>query len=76
MQTTTSKLTTKYQATIPKAVRNILHLSTGDAIAFDIEDDCIMIRKAHPIDFAFSNALEGTLNEWQSAADEEAYHDL
>ena len=76
MRTTTSKLTTKYQATIPKAVRNILHLKTGDTIAFDIEDDSILIRKAQPIDFAFTNSLEGTLEEWQSAADEEAYSDL
>jgi AbrB family looped-hinge helix DNA binding protein len=76
MQTTTSKLTSKYQATIPKPVRKILHLKAGDAIAFDIEDDHILIRRAQPIDFAFAKSLEGTLNEWQSAADEEAYHDL
>jgi AbrB family looped-hinge helix DNA binding protein len=76
MQTATSKLTTKYQATIPKEVRNVLHLTTGDAIAFDIDGDCIQIRKAQPVDFVFTNALEGTLNEWQSAADDEAYHDL
>jgi len=76
MKTATSKLTTKYQATIPKEVRNVLHLRTGDAVAFDIEDDRILIRKAQPIDFAFTNALEGTLNEWQSDADEEAYRDL
>lgn len=76
MQTAISKLTTKYQATIPQKVRNVLHLRKGDTIAFDIEDDCILIRKAQPIDFAFTSALEGTLNEWQSAADDEAYHDL
>lgn len=76
MQTATAKLTSKYQATIPKAVRNILHLKSGDAIAFDIEDDQILIRKAQPVDFAFAKSLEGTLNEWQSANDEEAYRGL
>lgn len=76
MKTTTSKLTSKYQATIPKMVRKILQLKAGDAIAFDIEEDRIQIRRARPLDFAFAEALEGTLNEWQSAADEEAYHDL
>ena len=76
MQATTAKLTSKYQATIPKAVRNILHLKSGDAIAFDIEGDQVLVRKAQPVDLAFAKALEGTLNERQSANNEEAYHDL
>ena len=76
MQTTTSKLTSKYQATIPKPVRKILDLKAGDAIAFDIEDDHVLIRRAQPIDFAFAKSLEGTLSEWQSESDEEVYHDL
>jgi antitoxin PrlF len=76
MQTATSKITSKYQATIPEPVRRVLHLGAGDAIAFDIEDDQIRLRKARPVDLAFSRALEGTLNEWQSEADDEAYRDL
>jgi antitoxin PrlF len=76
MQTTTSKLTSKYQATIPKPVRKLLKLKAGDAIAFDIEDDQILVRRARPLDFAFAQSLEGTLNEWQSIADDEAYRDL
>ena len=76
MPTATSRITSKYQATIPEPVRNVLHLKAGDAIAFDIEDHQIRIRKARPVDMAFAQALEGTLNEWESAADEEAYHDL
>ncbi|MGE4492587.1 MAG: AbrB/MazE/SpoVT family DNA-binding domain-containing protein [Syntrophotalea sp.] len=76
MQTSTSKLTSKYQATIPEPVRRALHLDAGDAIAFDIENDHITLRKARPVDLAFTRALEGTLTEWESSADEEAYHDL
>jgi AbrB family looped-hinge helix DNA binding protein len=76
MQTSTSKLTSKYQATIPEPVRRALHLDAGDTIAFDIENDQITIRKARPVDLAFTRALEGTLTEWESSADEEAYHDL
>ena len=76
MKTSTSKLTSKYQATIPEPVRRALHLSAGDAIAFDIENDQIRLRKARPVDLAFAHALEGTLSEWQSDADEEAYRDL
>ncbi len=76
MQTATSKLTKKYQATIPEPVRRLLHLEAGDAIAFDIEKDAVHVRKARPVDIAFAQSLEATLNEWISEADEEAYRDL
>jgi antitoxin PrlF len=76
MQTATSKLTKKYQATIPQPVRNLLQLEAGDAIAFEIDGNDVHIRKAGPLDLAFASALEGTLSEWNSEADEEAYRDL
>ena len=76
MPTATSKITSKYQATIPEPVRKVLHLKAGDSIAFDIEDNQIRIRKARPIDFSLAKALEQTLSEWDSATDEEAYRNL
>jgi len=76
METATSKLTKKYQATIPEPVRRRLHLEAGDVIAFDIEGDNVHLRKARPMDLAFARSLEGTLSEWASEADEEAYRDL
>lgn len=76
MKTSTSKLTSRYQATIPETVRKALHLSAGDAIAFDIEDNQIRLRKAKPIDLNFAKALQNTLEEWDSPADEEAYREL
>lgn len=71
-----SKLTRKYQATIPAEVRKALRLSAGDAIAFDVEDGEVRLRKAGPVDLAFSRAVEGTLDEWASPEDEDAYRDL
>ena len=76
MRTATSKLTKKYQATVPKTVRKKLELKAGDVIAFDIDDDSIKLRKARPIDIEFSSALVPTLSEWESQNDEEAYSDL
>ena len=76
MATATSKLTKKYQATIPEPVRKILHLGSGDVIAFDIEDDVVHVRKARPADIMFTKALEDTMSEWATAEDEEAYRDL
>ena len=76
MQTATSKLTQKYQATIPRAVRQALHLQAGESIAFDIEDGEIRLRKTHTLDLKWASALEATLSEWAGKADEEAYRDL
>jgi AbrB family looped-hinge helix DNA binding protein len=76
MQTATTKLTRKYQATIPEPVRRLLHLEAGDAAAFDIEGDRVHLRKARHPDLAFVQSLEGSLTEWTSEADEEAYRDL
>ena len=76
METATSKLTKKYQATIPEPVRRLLQLEAGDASAFDIKGDDVHLRKARPVDLVFAQSLEGTLSEWASEADEEAYRDL
>ena len=77
MRVSMSKLTTKSQATIPGKIRNILGLRPGDSVAFELgENKQVFIRKAIPIDFEFAKALEGTLSEWSSKNDEEAYHDL
>jgi len=73
----TSKLTTKSQATIPKEIRAVLGLSAGDSVAFEVEENKrVVIRRATPVDFEFAVALEGTLSEWLSKNDEEAYFDL
>lgn len=70
----TSKLTTKSQATIPEKIRKILGLHPGDSVAFEVSGDGnVMIRKATAIDYEFAKALEGTLSEWSSKNDEEAY---
>ena len=73
----TSKLTTKSQATIPSKIRKILRVQPGDSVAFEVnENSKVMIRKATPIDFEFAKSIEGTLTEWLSDNDEEAYCDL
>jgi antitoxin PrlF len=76
MRTAISKLTKKYQATIPGPVRKVLHLKAGDSISFDIDGEDIRLRKARAVDMTFTGALEGTLTEWESEADEEAYREL
>ena len=72
----TSKLTEKYQATIPADVRQALGLKKGDILAFDIAKGEVRLRRATPIDLAYAQAVSGTLSEWNSKADEHAFRDL
>jgi antitoxin PrlF len=72
-----SKLTSKYQTTIPGPVREALGLSKGDTLAFDVADDgAVTVRKATPLDLEFSRALEPLLSEWATEQDEKAYREL
>lgn len=72
-----SKLTSKYQTTVPGPVREALGLSKGDTLAFEMaEDGAVTVRKATPLDVEFSTALEPLLSEWATEEDEEAYREL
>lgn len=74
--TSVSRVTSKFQATIPAAVRAVLGIKQGDAIAFEVENGLVRLTRATPRDIAFAHAVEGTLSEWDSAADNEAYRGL
>lgn len=73
----TSKITSKFQATIPQDIRKKLHIKAGDLILFEILDnDTVVIKRAKQIDKEYLRALNNTLSEWKSQEDEEAYDDL
>ena len=71
-----SKVTTKYQTTIPLEVREKLGIQQGDMVAFEFENDGVRLRRVVPLDVEYAKALAGTLSEWASENDEEAYRDL
>jgi bifunctional DNA-binding transcriptional regulator/antitoxin component of YhaV-PrlF toxin-antitoxin module len=54
----TSKLTKRSQTTIPRQVRNALHLKPGQSLVYDIEADRVVMR-AHPGALASYGALKG-----------------
>lgn len=71
-----SKMTSKYQATIPRPVRDRLGLGAGDRIEFVIDEGGVRVRKAIPADPELA-ALEATLApEWNSEEDDAAFADL
>jgi AbrB family looped-hinge helix DNA binding protein len=72
-----AKVTAKGQTTIPKEVREALEIAPGDLIVWEVAPDRkAVVRRAQPWDLEYLRAVEGTLSEWTSPADEEAYRDL
>jgi antitoxin PrlF len=72
----TSKVTQKYQATIPQTVREKLAIDKGDRVIFEIEDEKVVLKKLSTLDWEYLESIAATLGEWSSEADEEAYRDL
>ncbi len=66
----TSKITSKAQTTIPQAVREALHIRTGDALSYQIEADRVILTKARrrPVEEPFA-----AFGEWASDNDHKAY---
>ncbi len=72
-----SKLTSKFQTTVPQEIRNFLNLSHGDAVSFEIENDKVILKKVSAVDFEYLKSIELTLSaEWSSKNDEDAYESL
>ena len=71
-----SKLTSKYQATVPKEVREFLGLASGDGLQWEIEDDHVVVKKLSKLDLEWHKAVEMTLQEWNSPEDDKAYGSL
>ena len=71
-----SKMTSKCQATIPKEIREVLGLSGGDTVLFEVNGGQVTLRKLAPADVEYLRAVGRTLSEWTSREDEEAYGDL
>jgi antitoxin PrlF len=47
--TVTAKITSKGQITLPKKVRDILHLREGGVVVFEQEDDTFVIKPAESL---------------------------
>ncbi len=73
----TSKITSKGQVTLPKAVREQLGLKAGDSIVYEVEGNTVRVRKAEPFDLAWHRSSAKTLaHEWDFMYDHENFDDL
>ena len=72
-----SRLTSKGQITIPKAVREALSLAEGDLLVFAVDDGQATMRKiAMRVEVGEREQANAQLDEWSGAADADAYRDL
>jgi len=77
MAATLGKVTAKGQTTIPQEVRTALGIEPGDLLLWQMSRGAVVeVRKVQPVDLAYLQALDGTLGEWSSAADDEACREL
>jgi len=66
-----SRITSKAQTTIPRAVRAALGLKEGDRVAYEIDGDRAIISRAEAADDPFA-----AFSEWSGDADAKAYAGL
>ena len=72
-----SKVTNKYQATIPSNIRKFLRIDKGDKIEFEIKQNKVLLRKVTKNkDYEYLKSLSALLAEWSTPEDDEAYRDL
>ena len=72
----TSRITSKGQTTIPRAIREKLSLKPGDVLVYELDEDEVRLRKLAPLDVAYLRAVQTTLSEWDSPEDAAAFDDL
>ena len=73
---TLGKLTNEGQVTLPIDVRTKLRLEPGDVLVYEIEGDAVRIHKGQAVNSAWHGAVAGTLEEWNSREDDEAFGGL
>jgi len=71
-----SRVTASGQTMIPKSIREAAGLYAGDTLAFETDGDRVVVRKVSRERDDESQDISGTLSEWASAQDEEAWRDL
>ncbi len=71
-----SRISSKGQVTIPKAIRESLGVRPGDLIAYEVQDDGVALRPVEAMNEAFHDYLSLTLDEWDTPIDDEAFHGL
>jgi len=71
-----SKVRSRGETTIPKSIREAAGIYAGDTLAFETDGEQVVIRKVLQGPDEHAPEVSGTMSEWASAEDEEAWRDL
>ena len=71
-----ARIMSRGRVTIPKSIRETASLCEGDAIAFEIEGDRLVLHKVVPEQREYLLGVGQAMGEWLSPEDEEAWQDL
>ena len=72
-----AKMSSKGQVTVPADIRRALNVSQGDTLVWETTSHGqVIVKRVEPLDLDYLAAMSGTLSEWNSAEDDEAFRDL
>jgi len=72
-----AKRSSKGQVTIPADIRRALNVNQGDTLVWEtISQGQVVVKRDESLDLDYLAAISGTLSEWNSAEDDEAFRDL
>jgi AbrB family looped-hinge helix DNA binding protein len=72
-----AKMSSKGQITIPADIRRALNVNQGDTLVWETTSEGqVVVKRVEPLDLDYLAAISGTLSEWDSAEDDEAFRDL
>lgn len=71
-----ARLSARGQMTIPKSIREAAGIYVGDTLAFETDGRRVLVRKVRQGTDEHAQDVFEIMNEWTSAADEEAWRDL
>lgn len=72
-----AKIDSKGQVTVPAEIRRALDVKAGDVLIWNVESKHkVVVRRAPAVDVDYLAAITGSLPEWDSAEDDEAFCEL
>lgn len=71
MSPSIARVSVKGQLTIPKDVRTVLSINTGDDVLFEEKNGEVVIRKIANTDESWSRSVQATLGEWDDGLDDD-----
>jgi antitoxin PrlF len=71
-----AKISRNGRITVPAEIRRALHAEDGDTLVWEINANGRVSVHRLGMDTGYLAAVNGTLSEWNSAEDDEAYRDL